>query len=75
MLLPSNIKSGWENTILNKNLDSNQCTGNTYLSKLEDKSNPKEVRKIVSKNYEFSGYLKFANAIEKIIMKKMVKVL
>ena len=48
----------------------NQCTGNTYLSKLEDKSNPKEVRKIVSRNYEFSGYLKFANAIEKIIMRK-----
>lgn len=70
VLLPSNIKAGWENTILNKNLDSNQCTGNTYISKLEDKSSSKEVKKIVSRNYEFSGYLKFANAVNKIIIRK-----
>tara|TARA_X000000950_G_C13916356_1_gene661179 strand:+ start:2780 stop:6151 length:3372 start_codon:yes stop_codon:yes gene_type:complete len=67
VLLPSNIKSGWENTILNNKLDDNQCTGKTYISKLEDKNNNKEVKKIVSRNYDFTGYLKFANVVSKIM--------
>uniref|UniRef100_A0A6C0D0Y7 Helicase ATP-binding domain-containing protein n=1 Tax=viral metagenome TaxID=1070528 RepID=A0A6C0D0Y7_9ZZZZ len=70
VLLPNNMKTGWINTVLNKNIDSNQCTGNTYLSQLEDMSSDKEVKKIVSRNYEFSGYLKFANSVNKIILRK-----
>jgi len=70
VLLPGNIKSGWETTILNPSADSNQCTGLTYKSMIEDDRNPKEVRKIVSRNYEFSGYLRFSNAIELILKKR-----
>ena len=70
VLLPGSIKSGWINTILNNNLDSNQCTGNIYKDMMDDPTNSKEVKKIVYRNYEFSGYLSFANAIKRIISKK-----
>lgn len=71
ILASKNIVENWKNNILNPSKGDNQCTGNTYLSLINSKSqlNKKPVtknmiNKTINNYYEFYGYQKFANIIK-----------
>jgi Type III restriction enzyme, res subunit. len=71
ILASKNIVENWKNNILNPSKDENQCTGNTYLSLINNKSqlNKKPItknmiNKTINNYYEFYGYQKFANIIK-----------
>ena len=77
IILSQSIESGWKRNIYDPNKDGNQCTRNTYKHLLDSdikesvfkKDIGRQVNKIIKTKYEFFGYQKFSNVVNK--MKKL----
>lgn len=69
ILLPDAVRDGWRNNIYNPNVDSNQCTGDSYINDINNlKKNEyiernliKDRKKVIKYYYTFYGYRAFIN--------------
>lgn len=72
VILPSSLKDNFKRQLFDISKLDNQCTGNTYLQSIPDRALltndvlERRVQRILQKNYEFYGFMEFANYVEKL---------
>ena len=71
VLASSIIEQGWRNNIYNPQRDSNQCTGNEYVNRIEKNTKKLTLKRnqLINRYYDFHTYSKFKNDLKKVFMK------